>query len=340
MAELDVLQNLAWIAFQRNFCKPVINDSHKFEIIAGRHPVVELLLPSQQFVPNDCNLNTDDAQIVILTGPNMSGKSTYIRQVAILTIMAQMGSFIPAESAILGVVDRIFTRVGASDELTRGQSTFMVEMSETANILNNATPKSLIILDENGRGTSTYDGLSIAWSVIEYLHNCTEVKAKTLFATHYHELVQLEDQLPGIVNYNVAVKEYEGKVVFLHEILRGGTDRSYGIHVAQLAGIPSPVISRAKDILRHLESSHEEKAVLEVKQKYQQPVKKDKKIEINFIKKEEEKPDDEIKEKITEEIPQAPAEEVIENDEPVDEPVDKPAEEPEEENSDQQLSLF
>ena len=336
IAELDVLQNLAWIALQRNFCKPVINDSDKFEITAGRHPVVELLLPSQQFVPNDCNLNTDDAQIVILTGPNMSGKSTYIRQVAILTIMAQMGSFIPAESATIGVVDRIFTRVGASDELTRGQSTFMVEMSETANILNNATPKSLIILDEIGRGTSTYDGLSIAWSVIEYLHNCPEVKAKTLFATHYHELVQLEDQLPGIVNYNVAVKEYEGKVVFLHEILRGGTDRSYGIHVAQLAGIPSPVISRAKDILRHLESSHEEKAVLEVKQKYHRPVKKEEKKEINFIKKEEEKP--------VEEIPDPLTEKVIENDEPTDEPagdpIDKPVEQIEEEDLDQQLSLF
>ena len=278
IAEFDVLQNLAWISLQRNFCKPVINDSDKFEITAGRHPVVELLLPNQQFVPNDCKLDTNGSQIVILTGPNMSGKSTYIRQIAILTIMAQMGSFIPAESAVIGVVDRIFTRVGASDELTKGQSTFMVEMSETANILNNATPKSLIILDEIGRGTSTYDGLSIAWSVIEYLYNCSEVKAKTLFATHYHELVQLEEQLPGIVNYNVAVKEYEGKVVFLHEIVRGGTDRSYGIHVAQLAGIPSPVILRAKEILRHLESSHEEKAVMKVRQEYQQPVEEKKEI--------------------------------------------------------------
>ena len=342
IAEFDVLQNLAWIALQRNFCKPVINDSDKFEIIAGRHPVVELLLPSRQFVPNDCKLNTNDAQIIILTGPNMSGKSTYIRQVAILTIMAQMGSFIPAESATIGVVDRIFTRVGASDELTKGQSTFMVEMSETANILNNATPKSLIILDEIGRGTSTYDGLSIAWAVIEYLYNCPAVKAKTLFATHYHELVQLEEQLPGIVNYNVAVKEYEGKVVFLHEIVRGGTDRSYGIHVAQLAGIPDPVISRAKEILGHLESSHEEKAVMEVRQEYQQPIEVEKET-ISITKETEdlEIPEEpEVpkihEEQIAEQILEIPDEEIIE----AEKPAVKPAEKPEEDNLDQQLSLF
>jgi len=323
IAEFDVLQNLAWIALQRNFCKPVINDSDKFEIIAGRHPVVELLLPNQQFVPNDCKLDTNDSQIVILTGPNMSGKSTYIRQIAILTIMAQMGSFIPAESAVIGVIDRIFTRVGASDELTKGQSTFMVEMSETANILNNATPKSLIILDEIGRGTSTYDGLSIAWSVIEYLYNCSEVKAKTLFATHYHELVQLEEQLPGIVNYNVAVKEYDGKVVFLHEIVRGGTDRSYGIHVAQLAGIPSPVILRAKEILRHLESSHEEKAVMKVRQEYQQPVE---------VKKEIICLEEEIKE------PETDVSGISEVQIEAEELKDKPEEN--KEDLDQQLSLF
>ncbi len=265
VATLDVLQNLAWLALQRNFCRPVVNSSDSLHIVGGRHPVVERLLPEQQFVPNDTALNTIDAQIVVLTGPNMSGKSTYIRQVALLTLMAQMGSFIPAESATIGIVDRIFTRVGASDELTRGQSTFMVEMSETANILNNATPRSLIILDEIGRGTSTYDGLSIAWSVVEYIHNCPKVKAKTLFATHYHELVQLEHQLPGVVNYNVAVKEYKDEVVFLHEIVRGGTDRSYGIHVARLAGIPDTVIERAKTILEHLESTHQEKAALTVR---------------------------------------------------------------------------
>jgi DNA mismatch repair protein MutS len=261
IALLDVLQNLAWLALQRNYCRPVVTDSNTINITGGRHPVVERLLPDQQFVPNDTVLNTSDAQIMILTGPNMSGKSTYIRQVALLTLMAQMGSFIPAESAEIGIVDRIFTRVGASDELTRGQSTFMVEMTETANILNNATSRSLIILDEIGRGTSTYDGLSIAWSVVEYLHNFSTVKAKTLFATHYHELIQLEHQLSGVINCNVAVREYKDEVVFLHEIVRGGTDRSYGIHVAQLAGIPNAVIDRAKTILQHLEQAHQEKAV-------------------------------------------------------------------------------
>ena len=263
ISTLDVLQNFAWIALQRNYCRPVINNKNVMNVKGGRHPVVECLLPEQQFVPNDTLLNVSDSQIVVLTGPNMSGKSTYIRQVALLTLMAQMGSFIPAEKAEIGVVDRIFTRVGASDELTRGQSTFMVEMSETANILNNATSKSLIILDEIGRGTSTYDGLSIAWSVVEYIHNCKELKAKTLFATHYHELVQLEHQLSGVVNYNVAVREYDNDVVFLHEIVRGGTDKSYGIHVAKLAGIPKSVIDRAKEILQHLESTHQEKAKVE-----------------------------------------------------------------------------
>lgn len=261
VATLDVLQNLAWIAVRRNYCRPVINDSDVFRIAAGRHPVVECLLPDHHFVPNDTFLNTSDNQIMILTGPNMSGKSTYIRQNALLALMAQMGSFIPAAAAEIGIIDRIFTRVGASDELTRGQSTFMVEMAETANILNNATPRSLIILDEIGRGTSTYDGLAIAWSVVEYLHNCPHVKAKTLFATHYHELVQLEHQLPGVVNYNVAVREYEDNVVFMHEIVRGGTDRSYGIHVARLAGIPAPVIARAQAILQHLEETRQEHAI-------------------------------------------------------------------------------
>ena len=261
IAILDVLRNLAWLALQRTYCRPKITDSTSLIINGGRHPVVERLLPDRQFVPNNTQLDTGTAQIVILTGPNMSGKSTYIRQVALLVLMAQMGSFIPADSAEIGIVDRIFTRVGASDELSRGQSTFMVEMTETANILNNATSRSLIILDEIGRGTSTYDGLSIAWSVVEYLHNCTAVKAKTLFATHYHELIQLEHQLTGVVNYNVAVREYQDEVVFMHQIVRGGTDRSYGIHVAQLAGVPATVIERAKIILAHLETTHQEKAM-------------------------------------------------------------------------------
>jgi DNA mismatch repair protein MutS len=261
LALLDVMLTLAWLALQRNYCRPQMTEDDALEIVAGRHPVVECLLPERQFVPNDVQLNTRDAQIMILTGPNMAGKSTYIRQVALLTLMAQMGSCIPAQSARIGVVDRIFTRVGASDELTRGQSTFMVEMTETANILNNATPRSLIILDEIGRGTSTYDGLAIAWSVVEYLYNCAAVKAKTLFATHYHELLQLEAQLPGIVNCNVAVREHRDTVVFLHEIVRGGSDRSYGIHVAQLAGLPDAVIRRAHTILDHLEATHQEKAI-------------------------------------------------------------------------------
>jgi len=272
IAMLDVLQNLAWLALQRNYCRPVMTTGNTLSITGGRHPVVERLLQNQQFVPNNTVLNTEDAQIVILTGPNMSGKSTYIRQVALLTLMAQMGSFIPADAAKIGIVDRIFTRVGASDELTRGQSTFMVEMTETANILNNATERSLVILDEIGRGTSTYDGLSIAWSVVEYLHNCPSVKAKTLFATHYHELVQLEHQLPGVVNYNVAVREYKEEVVFMHEIVRGGTDRSYGIHVARLAGIPEAVIERSKDILQHLEKTHREKAVLTLAEAPKMPI--------------------------------------------------------------------
>mgnify|MGYP000334502458 CR=1 FL=1 len=261
IATLDVLQNLAWIALRRNYCRPLISDSDTLRISAGRHPVVECLLPDRQFVPNDTFLNTSDAQIMILTGPNMSGKSTYIRQTALLALMAQMGCFIPATAAEIGIIDRIFTRVGASDELSRGQSTFMVEMAETANILNNATPRSLIILDEIGRGTSTYDGLAIAWSVVEYLHNCPAVKAKTLFATHYHELVQLEHQLAGVVNYNVAVREYQDHIVFMHQIVRGGADRSYGIHVARLAGIPAPVIARAQAILLHLEQTRQDRAV-------------------------------------------------------------------------------
>jgi len=211
-------------------------------------------------VPNDTFLNTTSDQIVLLTGPNMAGKSTYIRQVALLVLMAQSGIFIPAEEAEIGLADQIFTRVGASDELSRGQSTFMVEMTETANILHNATPRSLIILDEIGRGTSTYDGLAIAWAVVDFLNSDAKVKARTLFATHYHELIKLEETMPGVVNYNVAVWENGKTISFLHEIVRGGTNRSYGIHVAKLAGLPKPVIERAERILSGLEGKSVEPA--------------------------------------------------------------------------------
>ncbi len=224
------------------------------EIRGGRHPVVEQSLHRDRYVPNDAVF--DDGEIVrIITGPNMAGKSTYLRQVALIVLLAQMGSFVPAKSARLGLVDRIFTRIGAQDELHAGQSTFMVEMIEAANILHHATPRSLLILDEIGRGTSTYDGVSIAWAVVEFIHNHPRLRAKTLFATHYHELLQLADLLPGIRNYNVAVTEADGNVVFLHKIVPGGADKSYGIHVAQLAGLPGSVVQRANAILEELEKS-------------------------------------------------------------------------------------
>lgn len=252
-ALLDALNSLAAAARRNAYTRPVVNDADVIEIVDGRHPVLELALADERFVPNDTLLNTETDQLLIITGPNMAGKSTYIRQVALLTLMAQTGSFIPAARATIGVADRIFTRVGASDELSRGQSTFMVEMNETANILNNATEKSLIVLDEIGRGTSTFDGISIAWAVAEYLHNTSSVRARTLFATHYHELTELEMNLPGVKNYNVAVKEWNDEIIFLRKIVPGGTDKSYGIHVARLAGLPRKVIERAKDILNALE---------------------------------------------------------------------------------------
>ncbi len=254
LAELDTLAGFAEVAALSNFVMPELCEDSTLEILDGRHPVVETTLRQERFVPNDCLF--DAGEIVrIITGPNMSGKSTFLRQVALIVLMAQTGSFVPARSAKIGLVDRIFTRIGAQDEIHAGQSTFMVEMIEAANILNHATPRSLVILDEIGRGTSTYDGLSIAWSVVEYIHNHPRLRARTLFATHYHELTQLQELLPGVRNYNVAVTETGNQVVFLHKIVAGGADRSYGIHVAQLAGIPRPVISRASEILRQLEQS-------------------------------------------------------------------------------------
>lgn len=255
IALLDSLWSLAKIALDNGYTKPTINNEGIIHIVDGRHPVVEKTLLHEQFVPNDAYLDMDENRIMIITGPNMAGKSTYMRQVALIVLMAQIGSFVPAEEATIGVVDRIFTRVGASDDLAAGQSTFMVEMSEVANILNNATPNSLLILDEIGRGTSTFDGLSIAWAVVEYICETKKIGAKTLFATHYHELTELEGQYEGVKNYKVAVKEYGDDIIFLRKIIKGSADRSFGIQVAKLAGLPIPVVERAKVILEQLEKS-------------------------------------------------------------------------------------
>jgi DNA mismatch repair protein MutS len=252
LAQLDVLAAFAETARLFNYCQPHIGSDGTLMIKEGRHPVLDQTLVETRFVPNDTCLNRE-TQIALITGPNMAGKSTYIRQVALLALLAHTGSFVPATEARIDLIDRIFTRIGASDDLARGQSTFMVEMSETANILNNATAASLIILDEIGRGTSTFDGLSLAWSILEHLHN--QVGAKTLFATHYHELTELAGRLTRLKNYNVAVREWREQVVFLHRIVEGGADKSYGIQVARLAGVPTPVIERAKVILGNLEES-------------------------------------------------------------------------------------
>jgi DNA mismatch repair protein MutS len=253
IAQIDVAVALAQVAVSQRYVRPKLTDADELHIVGGRHPVVEQTLSDAAFVPNDLRFDANE-RILVITGPNMSGKSVYLRQAALIVLMAQIGSFVPADSATIGIVDRIFTRIGAQDQVAAGQSTFMVEMVETANILHHATNRSLILLDEIGRGTSTYDGLSIAWAVIEYIHNHPRLKAKTLFATHYHELVELASSLPYVRNYNVAVAEEGDHVVFLHKIIPGGADRSYGIHVAQLAGLPKPVIRRAQELLRELES--------------------------------------------------------------------------------------
>jgi len=253
LAQLDVLAALAERALALRYVRPEIGENESIRIKDGRHPVIEQIPDAERFVPNDTTLDCSQNQLIVITGPNMAGKSTYIRQVALIVIMAQMGSFVPAREAKIGLVDKIFTRVGASDDLTRGRSTFLVEMQETANILNNATPSSLIVLDEIGRGTSTFDGISIAWAVAEHLHNNERVKAKTLFATHYHELTELMMTMPGVKNYNVLVKERNDRIVFLRKIVPGGSDKSYGIQVARLAGLPPEVIERSKEILANLE---------------------------------------------------------------------------------------
>ncbi|RMF48390.1 MAG: DNA mismatch repair protein MutS [Deltaproteobacteria bacterium] len=254
LAELDVLCSLADLASERNYVCPTVDDGDLLRIEEGRHPVVESMNLGERFVPNDVLLDCGENQLLIITGPNMAGKSTFMRQVALITLMAQIGSFVPAKKAHVGLVDRIFTRVGASDNLARGQSTFMVEMTETANILNHATPRSLIVLDEIGRGTSTFDGVSIAWAVAEYLHDNPQVAARTLFATHYHELTDLALTRERVRNYNVAVKEWNDQIVFLRRIVKGGASHSYGIQVARLAGLPQAVIDRAKEVLKNLES--------------------------------------------------------------------------------------
>ncbi|HEY5769022.1 MAG TPA: DNA mismatch repair protein MutS, partial [Terrimicrobium sp.] len=253
IAALDALASLAETARQHHFCRPEVDDSGVLEIVEGRHPILDQQTSAERFVPNDTALDNADKRFAIITGPNMAGKSTYIRQVALLTLMAQIGSYLPAASARIGVADRIFTRIGASDDLSKGQSTFMVEMNETANILNNATAASLVILDEIGRGTSTFDGLSIAWSVAEHLHDA--MGCRTLFATHYHEITELARTRSGVLNLNVAVREWNDQVIFLRKILPGRADQSYGIQVARLAGLPDSVLNRAKEILNNLEQA-------------------------------------------------------------------------------------
>ena len=257
LATLDALTSLAEVAALNQYVKPLVHEEGTIRMTEGRHPVVEQLHRPDEagFIPNDTLLNLDDDRLLIITGPNMAGKSTYLRQVALITLMAHVGSFVPARSATIGLVDRIFTRVGASDNLAQGQSTFMVEMTETAKILNCATPRSLILLDEIGRGTSTYDGLSIAWAVAEFIHDRRHLGARTLFATHYHEMTQLAARRHGIKNYCVSVRERDGHVLFLRKIVEGGADRSYGIYVATLAGLPSSLVERAQEVLAQLEKA-------------------------------------------------------------------------------------
>ena len=253
IAQIDTLLSLALVAVKQGYVRPLVDGGETFRITQGRHPVIASILPREDYIPNDVFFNATDQRLYLITGPNMAGKSTFIRQVALIAILAQMGSFVPAQEAHMGIVDKVFSRIGASDDLSQGQSTFMVEMTETANILHHATDKSLIILDEIGRGTSTYDGIAIAWAVAEHLRKEPGKQAKTLFATHYSELTDLEKEIPGVVNYNVAVHESERGIVFLRKIVKGGTDKSYGIHVAKLAGLPATAIQRAKARLAKLE---------------------------------------------------------------------------------------
>jgi len=257
IARIDCLHSFAIVAKENGYVRPSMDDSYRIDIKDGRHPVIEKQLPAgESYIPNDLTLDTEDQQIIILTGPNMSGKSALLRQTALIVLMAQTGSFVPAVKASIGIIDKIFTRVGASDNLSLGESTFMVEMNETASILNNLSARSLVILDEIGRGTSTYDGISIAWAMVEYLHE-NKNRAKTLFATHYHELNEMENSFPRVRNYNVSIREFNNKVIFLRKLKRGGSEHSFGIHVAKMAGMPRSVVSRADEILKELEQGHE-----------------------------------------------------------------------------------
>ena len=257
IAHLDCLLSFAKVSESNRYVRPVIDDSDVIDIKEGRHPVIETQMPiGEKYVPNDVELDTERQQIMMITGPNMAGKSALLRQTALIVLMAQMGCFVPAESARVGLVDKIFTRVGASDNISLGESTFMVEMTEAANILNNVTPKSLVLFDELGRGTSTYDGISIAWAIVEYLHENPKARARTLFATHYHELNEMEKSFPRIHNYNVSVKEVDGKVIFLRKLERGGSEHSFGIHVAEIAGMPPSIVKRANTVLKELEADN------------------------------------------------------------------------------------
>jgi DNA mismatch repair protein MutS len=260
IADLDALASLAEIAERNNYCRPMVDGEETIEITDGRHPVVERMADGAGFVPNDVRLDIEKNRFLIITGPNMAGKSTFIRQTALIVLMAQMGSFVPAAAARIGVVDRIFTRIGAADSLAKGQSTFMVEMTEVANILQHATKRSLIILDEVGRGTSTFDGLSIAWATVEYIHDAPALGSRTLFATHYHELTELAVTKEGVKNFNIAVREWGDRIIFLRKIMEGGTNRSYGIQVARIAGVPGEVVTRAMEILRNMEQGELDEA--------------------------------------------------------------------------------
>ncbi len=255
VARIDCLLSFALVAEQHHYVRPVIDESDVIDIVQGRHPVIETQLPiDERYVPNDIRLDSDNQQIIIITGPNMAGKSALLRQTALIVLLTQIGSFVPAERARIGLVDKIFTRVGASDNISQGESTFMVEMTEAANILNNVSPRSLVLFDELGRGTSTYDGISIAWAIVEYLHEHARARARTLFATHYHELNEMEKHFARIKNYNVSVKEVDNRVIFLRKLERGGSEHSFGIHVAEIAGMPKSIVKRANTILKRLEA--------------------------------------------------------------------------------------
>ncbi|MFA7410518.1 MAG: DNA mismatch repair protein MutS, partial [Bacteroidales bacterium] len=264
IATLDVLRSFAAVAKSNRYIRPVLSEENILEIRQGRHPVIEKQLPpGEEYVANDLDLDTENQQIIIITGPNMAGKSALLRQTALIVLLAQIGCFVPADGVKIGLVDKIFTRVGASDNLSLGESTFMVEMTEAASIINNLSTRSLILFDELGRGTSTYDGISIAWSIVEHIHEHPKARAKTLFATHYHELNEMERSFTRVKNYNVSVMEADNKVIFLRKLVRGGSEHSFGIHVARMAGMPRSIVNRAKEILRELEQSHRKELIQE-----------------------------------------------------------------------------